>query len=233
MIAAGTDDDAVLSFRRDPATGALTRIVVRLGLPRDAGCMPSTLVGGPRSLAVRPNALVVWVGASRGDSIVTLQLDAATSALTPTAGPGGCVRRLASLGMPRGAGARRSTRPRRERRRRARLRGQRAERRSRGARPAARAQLPEMRAKTVANLPNSVVLACSDPNGDKIALTIVKLPRHGRVSGLVKATGSIIYTPVLGYVGSDSFTYTATDGMDIERAGTATVTSRSRPRRRA
>ena len=157
--------------------------VLRLGLRRDAGCTPSTLIGGPRSLAVRPYGLVVWVGASRGDSIVTLQIDATTGALTPTPGPGGCVRRLASVGLPRGAGARRSARAGRERRRRARLRGQRAERRHRRARPAARAQLPEGAGEDRRQPPNSVVLACSDPNGDKIALTIVRRPATGASAG--------------------------------------------------
>ena len=80
-----------------------------------------------------------------------------------------------------------------------------------------------VRATTVANRAHSVVLACSDPNGDKIALTIGSQPKHGRVSGLVKATGSILYTPVAGYTGADSFTYIATDGLDTSAPGTATV----------
>ena len=38
-----------------------------------------------------------------------------------------------------------------------------------------------IRAKTAANTPHSVVLACSDPNGDKVDLTIVKQPKHGKL----------------------------------------------------
>ncbi len=80
-----------------------------------------------------------------------------------------------------------------------------------------------VRAKTVANKARSVVLACSDPNGDPVTLTILRKPRHGRVGGLVKATGSILYTPAPGYAGSDSFTYTATDGLDTSALGTAVI----------
>jgi 6-phosphogluconolactonase (cycloisomerase 2 family) len=223
VIAAGTDDDAVLSFRRDQATGTLTRVSCVSGSANTAGCTPSTLVGGPRSLVIRPNGLVVWVGASRGDSIVSLQIDATTGALTPTAGPGGCVRRLASaecraaraLDDPRGLAASADG-----------VHVYAVSAQSDGIAvlgPQLAPNCLRVRAKTTANLPNSVVLACSDPNGDKIALTIVRQPRHGRVTGLVKATASITYSPVLGYVGSDSFTYTATDGLDVSTAGTATV----------
>ena len=188
-------------------------------------------MGGPRSLAMRPNGLVVWVGASRGDSVVTLRIDGPTGTLTPTAGPG-WLRATPDLdGVPRGAGARRPARARGQRRRGACLRGQRAE--SDGVAVLGPQLAPNclpVRAKTIANQPNSVVLACSDPNGDKIALTIVRQPRHGRVNGLVKATGTITYRPVLGYVGSDSFTYSATDGLDVSVAGTATVSVMLPPR---
>jgi len=222
LIAAGTDDDAVLSFRRDPASGALTRVSC-VGSPATAGCTPSTLIGGPRGLVMRPSGLQVWVAASRADSILTLQIDATTGILTPTPGLGGCLRRMASvdcraaraLDDPRGLASSND-----------------------GAHVYAVSavsdgiavlgpQLPpnclRVRATTVANKPHSVVLACSDPNGDKIELTIGGQPTHGRVSGFVKATGSITYTPNPGYAGADSFSYTATDGLDFSPPGTATV----------
>jgi Bacterial Ig domain len=67
-----------------------------------------------------------------------------------------------------------------------------------------------------------VVLACSDPNGDKIALTIVSRPAHGTI-GLVTKTGSVLYRPAAGYTGADSFTYTASDGLDVSAVGTAAI----------
>jgi 6-phosphogluconolactonase (cycloisomerase 2 family) len=223
LIAAGTDDDAVVSFRRDPAAGALTRVSCVSGSTATAGCTPSTLMGGPRALVVRPNGLQVWVAASRGDSVVTLQIDPATGTLTPTAGLGGCLRRLASsdcraaraLDDPRGLASSADG-----------SHVYAVSAQSDGIAvlgPQLAPNCLRVRSTTVANKAHSVVLACSDPNGDKIALTIGSQPKHGRVSGLVKATGSILYTPVAGYTGADSFTYIATDGLDTSAPGTATV----------
>jgi hypothetical protein len=223
LIAAGTDDDAVVSFRRDPATGALTRASCVSASVATAGCTLSTLLGGPRGLVVKSNGLTVWVAASRADSVVTLQIDPLTGVLTPSAGPGGCLRRLASsdcrvaraLDDPRGLAASADG-----------VHVYAASALSDGIAvlgPQLAPNCLRVRATTVANQAHSVVLACSDPNGDKIALQIVNQPRHGRVGGLVKATGSVLYTPFPGYAGADSFTYTATDGLDVSVAGTAVV----------
>ena len=230
VIAAGTDDDAVVSFRRDPATGSLTRASCVSASATTAGCTASALIGGPRGLVVRSNGLTVWVAASRADSIVTLQIDPITGVLTPSAGLGGCLRRLASsdcraaraLDDPRGLVASADG----------------SHVYAAGAQSDGIAVLgPQLapnclhvRATTVANSAHSVVLACSDPNGDKITLQIGRLPKHGRLSGLVKATGSTTYTPFPGYVGADSFTYSATDGLDVSVAGTATVNVTLPPR---
>jgi hypothetical protein len=51
----------------------------------------------------------------------------------------------------------------------------------------------------------------------------VRGPQHGKLGPLGGSTGSVRYTPEPGYTGPDSFTYTATDGMDVSAAGTATV----------
>jgi 6-phosphogluconolactonase (cycloisomerase 2 family) len=223
VVAVGTDDDAVLSLRRDPPTGALTRVSCVAATAATAGCTVSPLIQGPRAVTIRPGGFVAWVASSRGDSIVTLQLDIATGTLTPTTGTAACLRRLASLDCraaralddPRGLVTSAD-----------------------GSRVYAVSALSDgvavlgpqlapnclaVRAKTVANNPRSVVLACSDPNGDRVTLTIQRQPRHGRIGGLVKATGSILYTPAPGYAGSDSFTYTATDGLDTSALGTAVI----------
>ena len=230
LIAAGTDDDAVVSFRRDPASGALTRASCVSASAATAGCTLSTLLGGPRGLVVKSDGLTVWVAASRADSIVTLQVDPNTGVLTPSAGPGGCLRRMASaecraaraLDDPRGLAASADG-----------AHVYAASAQSDGIAvlgPQLAPNCLRVRANTVANQAHPVVLACSDPNGDKITLQIVTQPRHGRVGGLVKATGSVLYTPLPGYAGADSFTYTATDGLDVSVAGTATVSVALPPR---
>jgi hypothetical protein len=163
------------------------------------------------------------VASSRGDAIVTLQLDPVTGILTPTAGTGACLRVQASadcraargLDDPRGIAVSRD--------------GLHVFAVSAGS--AAVAVLGQqlapnclpVRTKTTANTSHSVVLACSDPNGDKIVLAIGRRPAHGKLGPLGTATGSVLYTPAPGYTGADSFTYSASDGMDVSATGTATI----------
>ena len=57
----------------------------------------------------------------------------------------------------------------------------------------------------------------TDPNGDSLIVTAVTAPLHG--SAVLNADSTITYTPVTGYLGGDSFTYTVSDG----HGGTATA----------
>ena len=60
-----------------------------------------------------------------------------------------------------------------------------------------------------------------DPNDDKIKITKIGKPRHG--TAVLNADGTVTYAPSQGYAGgSDSFTYTVSDG----RGGTASATVR-------
>lgn len=61
-----------------------------------------------------------------------------------------------------------------------------------------------------------VLRDASDPDGDPLSILGVGSPSHGSVS--VNPDGTIAYTPDAGFVGSDTFTYTADDGQ----GGTAT-----------
>lgn len=56
----------------------------------------------------------------------------------------------------------------------------------------------------------------SDPDGDPLTITAVSTPAHGTAE---ITAGGISYTPMAGYSGADSFTYTISDG----RGGTATA----------
>ncbi len=57
----------------------------------------------------------------------------------------------------------------------------------------------------------------SDPESDPLTITAVSTPTHGSAA---ITSGGISYTPMTGYSGPDSFTYTITDG----RGGSATAT---------
>lgn len=63
------------------------------------------------------------------------------------------------------------------------------------------------------------VLANDQDAGTGMTITAVTTPAHGTVTS--HSDGTITYTPDEDFVGSDSFTYTATDGV---ATGTATVT---------
>ncbi|AXY42274.1 Ig-like domain-containing protein [Halomonas sp. JS92-SW72] len=51
----------------------------------------------------------------------------------------------------------------------------------------------------------------SDPDGDPLTVGAVTLPGNGSVS--INADGTITYTPDVGFIGTDSFTYRAYDGQ--------------------
>jgi large repetitive protein len=58
-----------------------------------------------------------------------------------------------------------------------------------------------------------------DPDGDSLTVTQWSNPNDGTLS--LNADGSFDYTPAAGFIGSDHFTYTASDGVD---SSTASVT---------
>lgn len=55
-----------------------------------------------------------------------------------------------------------------------------------------------------------VVANDTDPDGDTLTLTAVSEPTNGVA---VITDNAVVYTPTTNYVGADSFTYTATDGV--------------------
>ena len=57
----------------------------------------------------------------------------------------------------------------------------------------------------------------NDTNADGNALSAVLAPRPANGSLTLNADGSFSYTPNAGFSGTDSFTYTATDGMPPPR----------------
>lgn len=59
----------------------------------------------------------------------------------------------------------------------------------------------------------------TDANGDPLTITAKSTPAHGSLS-IVSSGSQLSYTPTTNYVGTDSFTYTISDG----RGGTSTAT---------
>jgi len=60
----------------------------------------------------------------------------------------------------------------------------------------------------------------SDPDGDRVTATVTQ-PAHGEVTG---TWPDFVYTPARDYVGSDSFTYTLSDGTLTSAAATVSIT---------
>lgn len=56
----------------------------------------------------------------------------------------------------------------------------------------------------------------SDPENSNLSLTGSSMPQHGQLA--LKSDGSFVYTPTTNYVGSDSFTYTVSDGLLTDTA---------------
>ncbi len=76
--------------------------------------------------------------------------------------------------------------------------------------------------ETYKNLANTGKLPASDPEGEEITYTLIRNPKRGQVT--INADGSYTYTPKKNKVGTDSFTYTATDPAgNVSRTATVTV----------
>ncbi len=60
----------------------------------------------------------------------------------------------------------------------------------------------------------------TDVDGDSLTVTIVSAPANGTVS---EVSGQRIYTPNAGFVGTDSFTYTVSDGSATSNVATITI----------
>ena len=77
--------------------------------------------------------------------------------------------------------------------------------------------------ETYRNLPNEGLLKVSDPEGQTLTFTITRQPKRGTLT--LREDGSFLYEPQKNKVGTDSFTYTATDPAgNVSREATVTIT---------
>lgn len=64
--------------------------------------------------------------------------------------------------------------------------------------------------------PATLLANDTDPDGDTLTVTTVGKPAHGTAT--IGADGTITYTPHRNYFGTDTFTYTVTDGVGTDSA---------------
>ena len=67
-----------------------------------------------------------------------------------------------------------------------------------------------------------VLVGDTDPNGLSLTAQLASGPSHGMLT--LNPDGSFSYTPTVNYVGTDSFTYTVTDGVATSTAAKVTLT---------
>ena len=72
----------------------------------------------------------------------------------------------------------------------------------------------------VQNTSRAITLTGSDPDADPITFAIVTGPSHGSLTG---SPPSVIYSPVSGYTGADSFTFKVNDGQVDSAVATVSI----------
>jgi Cadherin-like domain len=75
-----------------------------------------------------------------------------------------------------------------------------------------------------AGAPTTIVLSCNAQNHDPVTLAIAGAPAHGKLGTINQAAGTVLYTPVAGYAGPDSFSYRASDGPLASNPATVSLT---------
>ena len=69
---------------------------------------------------------------------------------------------------------------------------------------------------TIQSTPVNITLTGSDPDGGAVTFAVLGGPSNGTLSGTAP---NLTYTPALGYVGSDSFTFRISDAGTEQCAG--------------
>jgi Concanavalin A-like lectin/glucanases superfamily/Bacterial Ig domain len=74
---------------------------------------------------------------------------------------------------------------------------------------------------TSKNIAKAITLTASDPNNDPLSYSIVTQPAHGTLTGTAP---NLNYNPDTDYVGADSFTFKANDGIVDSNIATISIT---------
>jgi DNA-binding beta-propeller fold protein YncE len=104
VYATSVGSNAVLSFRRNPATGALTQLGGGGCITNAArsGCVTGRALDGPDSIAVSPNGTNVYVVAFIGSSVAVFNRNPSTGALTQPSDATGCLVETPTAGCTTG-----------------------------------------------------------------------------------------------------------------------------------
>lgn len=78
----------------------------------------------------------------------------------------------------------------------------------------------DLKLATPLDTARKLTLKATDPEKAKVSYKVTRQPKHGKLSGTAPA---LTYTPDSGYVGSDSFTYTASDGELTSTEATVSI----------
>jgi len=73
---------------------------------------------------------------------------------------------------------------------------------------------------TAKNTAKLITLNATDADGDALTYTLVTSPVHGVLSGTAP---NLVYTPAAGYIGSDPFTFKASDGKGDSNTATISI----------
>lgn len=71
------------------------------------------------------------------------------------------------------------------------------------------------------DVPTSITLTGSDPDGNALTYSVLSSPTHGTLSG---SAPNLTYSPDLNYNGSDSFAFKVNDGSSDSNVGTISIT---------
>lgn len=71
------------------------------------------------------------------------------------------------------------------------------------------------------DLPYSIVLSGSDPEGADLGFSLTSLPSHGTLSG---TAANLVYSPSPDYFGSDAFSFVVDDGLAESNPATISIT---------
>ena len=79
-------------------------------------------------------------------------------------------------------------------------------------------------AATAENVPVTLTLSSTDPNGEPLTFSIVGAPQHGTLSAINQTNDTVVYTPTTYFNGTDTFTFQVDDSKHGISDATETVT---------